>query len=378
MNNKKKWVISGDNYSYGEIPGVESKLPVGVYQLEFNPMAGYSLTRLSDDFLLPEKVYESERTLVDRVIKTFNGFNKNFGILLKGLKGTGKTITGKQICNELKLPVILVNNHYPNMGSFINSIGQDIIMFFDEFEKTYEFSSYSEADEEENPNNSKKGIGNLLTLMDGVFTSDYKRLFVLTTNKEYMPDAIMSRPSRIRYTKDFTDITYDSIMEILNDVVKNKELIPGLLVVMRDLEILTVDIVKSIAEEANLYDTADMEFFSIFNVKREKPLMDLYVVKPDNTEELVSETFGTSIGDLYIGKTMRIGEVVIQVNKIDYDEGSFVGTDITVNKSKLSVLVGDDDLAGEVISKTKSKVKVATYIYKKRVATHRNLEKVVF
>lgn len=279
-----KWVQNGNDFSFGSLPKISDTLSSGVYELKESKF-GFFLSLVSDEFTLPEKIYDNESALISRVETTFKGFDKNFGILLKGIKGGGKTITAKQICNNLKLPVILVNEHYDNMGSFINSISQDVILFFDEFEKTYSLSSYQQDDEEIN---GKKSIANLLTLMDGVFTSGHKRLFILTTNEDYLPDAIMSRPSRIRYSKDFTDLPLDSIMLILEDSVKNKSLIPGLVALLKELEIVTVDIVKSFAEEANLYGKVDKDFFSIFNVKRIEQKNSL--ISEDN-KEVICETF---------------------------------------------------------------------------------------
>lgn len=261
----KKWINNKGNLSYSEIPQVSDKLAKGIYELK-QTMFGFHLEFVSEKFEMPEKIFNSEEALIKRVIKTFNGFNKNFGILLKGLKGTGKTITAKQICEELGLPVILVNTHYQDMGTFINSIDQDVILFFDEIEKTYNFSMYS--DNEEEMSGKSASIANLLTLMDGVFTSKNKRLFLLTTNKDYLPDALLSRPSRIRYAKDFTDLDFESIMAVLNDTVQDKKLIAPIVELLKGLEIVTIDIVKAFAEEANLYGEVSEEFFSVFNVKR--------------------------------------------------------------------------------------------------------------
>lgn len=282
--NNKKWVAQEGEFQLGEIPNVYEKLPEGIYELQHNPKTGFYLKKIADDFTLPEKIYGVEDDLIYRMITTFKSVNKNFGALFQGLKGTGKTIVAKQVCNQLKIPVILVNSAFNDMGTFINSIQQDIVMFFDEFEKVYEFYSYRDEDEAEDPG-SKKNVSNLLTLMDGVFTSEYKRLFLLTTNKSSLPDAMLSRPSRIRYIKEFTDLTYESIMEILNDSVDNKDLIPGLVKILMKLDIITIDIVKSVAEEANIYNTDDPGFFSIFNIKPKTVYYDVYISNDKGGEE---------------------------------------------------------------------------------------------
>ena len=90
------------------------------------------------------------------------------------------------------------------------------------------------------------------------------------------PDAMLARPSRIRYIRDFADLTREAILEILNDTVKNKTLIPALVDLLKSLEIITVDIVKAIADEANLYNTADPDFFALFNIKKAENKFDIY------------------------------------------------------------------------------------------------------
>lgn len=317
--NKKKWVNEGSEFYFSDIPKVSGSLPTGVYELNFDIRKGFYLVKTSDDFELPEKVYGVEKDLIDRMINTYKAVNKNFGVLLQGLKGTGKTITAKIVCNRLKLPVILVNKAYRDIGTFINSVDQDLVLFFDEFEKVYEFSSYIDDNDEEQDveNNKKPNVSSLLTLMDGVFTSEHKRLFLMTTNKKYLPDPMLSRPSRIRYIKEFTDLSYDSIMEILNDSVKNKELIPGLVTILSELEIITIDIVKAVAEEANIYNTADPEFFSIFNIKTKDVYYDIFLDDNKTPEE---ERMDLDPSKYKKNRTLSVGGVYYMVQKVYVDK----------------------------------------------------------
>lgn len=350
----KKWVDFKGTFQYADIPNVYDKLPIGIYELNFSDMGGFYLTKIADKFELPEKIYAMERPLIDRIKTSFAGFNKNFGVLLKGLKGTGKTITAKQLANEIQLPTILVNKYFADIGGFINGIQQDLILVFDEFEKVYEFNNWSSDDDQDEEGKSKKTISNLLTLMDGVFTSTYKRLFVLTTNKSFLPDAIMARPSRIRYVKDFTDLKYEAILEIFTDVVKNKKLIPELMKLIRDYEILTTDIIKSIAEEANLYDTADPEFYEIFNVKRSEKSMDLFKVDiKTGKETLVTESYNPPFHTYKIGKRVCVYDKYIDLTEFNDEENTLVG----VKK----------DSSGKDIGQVMFK-------FKPHVFTHKNLE----
>lgn len=323
----KQWINSKGKYYYNDIPVVTDKLPKGVYELNFDAFSKeFFLDYISESFELPEKVYGIEKGLVDRIVTTYERLDKNFGVLLKGLKGTGKTVVAKQVSNKLGLPVILVNKSYADMGQFINSISQDVVMFFDEFEKTYELNSYHDEDVEDM--GGKKGVNHLLTLMDGVFTSKNKRLFLLTTNKVYLPDALISRPSRIRYVKEFTDLSYEHIIEILNDSVEDKKLIEGLAEILKELDVITVDIVKSVAEEANIYGTSEKEFFSIFNVAKQKDKFDLVEII-DGSEALVDSETNIRLENYYEGSSFSIRGIgnFGTITEIDYDNDKIITKD---------------------------------------------------
>ena len=251
--NKKQWINSKGLYYYNDIPVVTDKLPVGIYELGFDGFSKeFFLTHISDKFTLPEKVYGIEKGLNTRITQTFKSLDKNFGVLLKGLKGTGKTVLAKQVCNELGLPVILVNTSYGNMGNFINSINQDIIMLFDEFEKTYD----------------KEQQESILTLLDGVFPT--KKLFMITCNDKWRVDSHMrNRPGRIYYMLDFKGLDADFIREYCNDNLENKVHIETIVNVGSLFSEFNFDMLKSLVEEMNRYNESPQEALEMLNAKPE-------------------------------------------------------------------------------------------------------------
>ena len=87
-------------------------------------MFGFYLTKIEDQFEFSHKLYGLETSLIDRIVRTWDGTNKNLGVLLNGLKGTGKTVTSKVICNTVQLPVILINMNPEGGGipEFLNEI----------------------------------------------------------------------------------------------------------------------------------------------------------------------------------------------------------------------------------------------------------------
>jgi len=180
---ENKWVQIGSDYHVREVGNELESLPVAIYALERNPMTGQLyLTKMEDKFSLPSKIYGVERSFIDRVKKTYSNTDGNLGVLMSGVKGTGKSITAKQICNELGLPVVVIKERFTSTPDFINALQDNAVVFFDEYEKMYDGSDHS-----------------ILTVMDGVLTTEYRKVFLLTTNSTYVNENMLQRPGRIRY-----------------------------------------------------------------------------------------------------------------------------------------------------------------------------------
>lgn len=247
---EKRWTIRGDDYYLRDVGKQQPKLDVGVYSLQITQMGEFYLERMEDNFTFSYKIYGLESKLVDRVVKTFNATTGNMGILLNGQKGTGKTVTAKIMCNKLNIPVIVVERNIQGGHIFLNSIQQNVIIFIDEYEKVF-----GEASE-------------MLTIMDGALNSEFRRMFVLTTNELYVNRNLLQRPGRIRYLKTFNDLTPAIIEEIIDDKLVQLHHKKVLIKFISALEIITVDIVKSLVEEVNIHDENPELFMDVFNVKK--------------------------------------------------------------------------------------------------------------
>lgn len=250
MSIKSARVWTGDgNVIYLSNPVSEVEVKPAIYELSFNPNRGLYLQKIREKFELPKKIYNMDTDFVRRVIKSFQNTNRNMGVLLTGIKGAGKTITGKIIANELNLPVILITHSYNGIAEFINSIDFECIVFIDEYEKVF---PYDER-------------GMLLTCMDGVQTSAKKALYILTTNSMYVNDNLLNRPSRVRYVRKYRDLEKCYITEIVNDLLNNKEHATDTIDVISKLDSITVDLIVELIREANLHEEPASKFISIFN-----------------------------------------------------------------------------------------------------------------
>lgn len=272
MQKLKKWNRDGSTYTLSDNTKQIDSLPSGIYVLN-KSLFGFYLDKIEEKFEFGHKLYGLENGFIERVIKTWKSTNKNLGVLLNGLKGTGKTVTSKVICNRLKLPVILVNN-YPEDGGisdFLNEIRQDVIVMMDEYEKVF-------GDDSE-----------LLTIMDGVLTADTRKLFLLTTNNTYINDSMLQRPSRIRYNKTFKDLSIDVIAEIVDDVLKNKKYRSEVISSISSLEVITIDVVKAIVEEVNIHNQPPSEFMDIFNVRKLTGKYSVIKLTEDKDKKVIEE-----------------------------------------------------------------------------------------
>lgn len=259
---KNHWQVNENNYFLEGITNSKPVLPIGVYRLSMTPVGQMYLKYTEPKFEFKYKVYGIEADFIARVVKTYHATKGNLGILLNGLKGTGKTVTAEIICNKLELPVIIVSANFEGATpAFLNSLEQDVIVFFDEYEKIYDDYDHS-----------------ILTVMDGVLNNGYRKTFILTTNKLYINDNMLSRPSRIRYMKEFKDLASNIINEIVDDMLVHTAHKEAIIKYISSLKIITVDIVKSIIEEVNIHNEAPDLFKKVFNVKQSDDKFDIWDV----------------------------------------------------------------------------------------------------
>ncbi len=265
LKKKKVWAEYAGCF-YLETPSVEHEsLKNIVYNV--NPQTGkFFLTEVCDGFTFDYKLYGLETKLIDRVLKTYASTTGNLGLLLNGVKGTGKTVSSKILANKLSQPTIVVSRAFEGVQHFLNSIPQNITIFIDEYEKIYGTSN------------------DMLTIMDGAMNSEFRRVFLLTTNKLYIEDNLKERPSRLRYIKKFGDLSPDIVEEILDDILVHKHFKDDCIKFVTGLTIITVDIIKAIINEVNIHNESPFEFGDIFNVSKIEGKYKIYEVGENGKE----------------------------------------------------------------------------------------------
>ena len=237
---------------------IHENLPLGVYQLTKRLDGEYDLIKIKD-LSLPNKLY-GDLSIVDKWIKSFNTFDKNLGILLSGLKGSGKTIYAKKFCIDSKRPVILINE--PISGEGFNRIlsAKELngsVIFIDEYEKVYNDSD-------------KENL--LLSILDGQV--DNHLAFVLTVNESSLVSSnIINRPGRIKYLKSFGSLDSDTIDQVIQDRLDNQNYKDDLVSSLKKLDFITYDILNTIIDEINIFDEPASICCKNLNLSRE----DVYV-----------------------------------------------------------------------------------------------------
>jgi hypothetical protein len=238
---KQIWLQDGNVFSQGSATTVSHPegLPKGIYEVKVS-MTGFYLSKIAESFTFDYKLYGLNQKFIDYVLKTYENTTGNLGVLLDGIKGTGKTVVAKELCNRLQLPVILVQSMGVDTNSKLikylsTSIDFDCIFFFDEYEKEFKNSS------------------DVLSFMDGTYNSIYRKVFLLTTNELKVDPNLLGRPSRIRYKKSFSNLSEEVTREILNDILEDKTAIEKVIELTHSMNIITIDLIKAIATEINIH-----------------------------------------------------------------------------------------------------------------------------
>lgn len=331
------WIQDGNTFIKGSATtkAHPEGLPKGIYEVK-ESMTGYYLNRLGDSFVFNYKLYGINNKFIDHFIKTYNNTTGNLGVLFNGIKGTGKTVTAEELCNRIGLPVIIVKSckEVDDMLKFLaTQINFDCIFFFDEYEKEFRESS------------------SVLSFMDGVHNSQYRKIFLLTTNELEINNNLLGRPSRIRYVRSFGNLPEETTLELLNDILIDKDAIEPVLDLIRQMQMVTVDLVKALAQEVNIHGVDKIDLIrKNFNLE----FSDFtYLVESIESGSLSNVQ---NINEQLFEKIIRSREVTRKIerkspSKLTEEErdaqitmaGTYIRTDsVSVNKEIKYLKIGDE------------------------------------
>lgn len=188
--------------------GLDYALESGkVYTLKYDSWDGDVFLEISDNaFSLPETVFktESDEKFISKILSYHKTSNRSTtGVLLTGLKGSGKTVMSKMIAQACNLPIIVVSSDCPTKkltNFFSKSPNTEVCIIFDEIDKNEKYWNTED----------------LLGFMDGIANTG-KKLCILTCNSDSrLNEYIMDRCSRIRYVRKFDAMSKENIKSIVS------------------------------------------------------------------------------------------------------------------------------------------------------------------
>lgn len=239
-----KIVSIGTQYQiYGEEINTLEKLPPCYYSVHCSMNSGFYLAKRPDVHVNEEKVYGVHEEKVQKILRSYKIFDKNLGVILSGTKGIGKSLFAKLLAEKgiaEGLPVIIVDSYIHGIAGFLESIEQEVIVLFDEFEKTFA------PTKEEDPQVE------LLSLFDGI--SNGKKLFVITCNSyTKLNEFLINRPGRFHYHIRFDYPNSEEVKEYLTDKLKPEyyDQIPSVQTFASRVDV-NYDCLRAIAFELNI------------------------------------------------------------------------------------------------------------------------------
>lgn len=191
-------------------------LPAQCYVVSFNKLEGFSLVR-HEPLTVNEKVYGDHKPKVDKILRAFSKSERSIGAIASGKKGIGKSLLFRMLaeeCIKAGIPVIIVDKYYPGISNYIDGIRQEVMVLFDEFDKTFAGVKQMEG--------ASDAQAELLGLFDGI--SNGKKLFAITCNEIYnISDFLVNRPGRFHYHFRFDEPSADEIKQYIYDKLGTDE-----------------------------------------------------------------------------------------------------------------------------------------------------------
>lgn len=347
-----KVINVGDTYKiYSDNLKVSDTLEPKCYIVGFDPMQGFYLGEHSEIKIKEDKIYGIHNKKVNKVLNSFKIFERNLGVILSGNKGIGKSLFATLLsveASKIGLPTIIVDTYYPGIANYIDSIHQECIILFDEFDKT--FGNIKPA------NGEQDAQASMLSLFDGL--SNGKKLFVITCNEiRSLNDYLVNRTGRFHYHFRFEYPTIEEIEEYLKDKLDPKYYseIGGVVAFSRKVD-LNFDSLRAIAFELNLGGAFKdiIKDLNIVNMNEDIYILSLHFNdgKVLKSEKMHLNLFGdddeniwvTDINDDYIA------QVIFNVSNCVYDFTN--GTNI-IRPDNFTVKYHDDSDNEDIINELK-------------------------
>lgn len=230
-----------------------------VYNLKWDRYNGVSYFEEDGSLSLPVKVYttKSDDIFIKRVNTYFQKTSKlSTGVMLSGIKGTGKTVMAKVIAKNSNLPIIVVDEDYPTgrINDFFRKFETPVTIIFDEVDKHWDTE-------------------NLLGWLDGVQTNAKKLVLFTCNNEDRVNDYLKDRCSRVRYIRHFeANDNARFLREILRDKGIAEDNIENTYTfIVNNFGLLSIDNILSFIDEKLLFpELSNEEIFNDMNISSKR------------------------------------------------------------------------------------------------------------
>jgi SpoVK/Ycf46/Vps4 family AAA+-type ATPase len=245
----KQNFINVDNKLTPEPNGLLVKLEnKKIYDCKSNPWTGAVYLIEDGKLNLPNKVYkeEDDDKFINRVLHYYrNATTQTTGVLLNGIKGTGKTVMAKELAMASDLPIVIVNEdvEISNLKNFYKKITDETVLIFDEIDKS----------------NNKWKSDDLLSFLDGMQGTGKKLIIMTSNNSNGMSNYLFDRCSRIRYIRQYgLDSNIKFIDNVLNDsnIVTDHKIVKDFMI--KNIKLLSMDNIMAFTTEIRLFEHDNM------------------------------------------------------------------------------------------------------------------------
>lgn len=194
----------------------------------------YVLEARLDKYVTPDKVYGRYLDDAEHIINYFKEGDSNLGVIIGGLKGSGKTLTARLICNiglKLGYPVVEVNDKTIDDGviNYLSTLNNCII-YIDEFLKIFSF----------------KDTG---VLYNKLTDTSKRNLWIFSCSNKNFPEDLINRPERVRYYLEYNKLDLDIVKEYCIDHGVDNYMIDQIVAKYPKLANLTFDQLQGVVTE---------------------------------------------------------------------------------------------------------------------------------
>lgn len=225
-----------------------------VYTVQIDHYTDEISFNTAPDITLPEKLYTTaeDDKFVNKVISRYTDtIEGTVGVMLSGLKGSGKTIMMKRLALESKLPILLIDKGFSprDLVSLFNKLADtEICILMDEIDKL--------GDRYEDDY--------LLKVLDGINSSGKKLMIFTCNDDENINEYLKDRCSRVRYWRNYGEMSASMIQVVLEDKLEDKaEVKPLTDFIQEKFGCISFDNIASFADEVNAYPNDTYE--DLFN-----------------------------------------------------------------------------------------------------------------